>query len=264
MTCTFVAATPPTVTEVANAVVNPEPKIVMLVDAAPVAPDGSAVFGVMLMTASAGTEYVNAPFVETVVESGLVTVTLTASCSFGGPSGVRAVIEVGLTTTTSVAARAPKVTVAPVWKFVPVMVTNVPPDVGPLFGEMLPIVGEGSVYVNACDSVADWPSVFVTTTSTLPAACAGAVAVIDVAVAETFVAETPPNFTVGLLRNPVPLIVTTVPPPMLPLVGRMLATVGAGFATAFTFIVPNMVLCPEPQSGRLQTNANVPGVVAVN
>ena len=45
--------TPPTVTEVASAVVKPAPKIVTLVDPAPVAPDGSAIFGVMLMTASA-------------------------------------------------------------------------------------------------------------------------------------------------------------------------------------------------------------------
>ena len=44
------------------------------------APDGSAVFGVMLMTASAGTVYVNAPVAVPFVESGLVTETSTANC----------------------------------------------------------------------------------------------------------------------------------------------------------------------------------------
>src|SRR5579862_7487870 len=48
---------------------------------------------------------------------------------------------VPLTTTTFVAAVAPNVTVAPAAKLVPVIVTEVPPAVGPLFGEMLVTVG---------------------------------------------------------------------------------------------------------------------------
>src|SRR5881227_378061 len=98
----------------------------------------------MLMTASPGTLYVNAALAVTVVASGFVTVTLTANGCVTGPSGVRAVIEVALTTVTSVAGSAPKITVAPLWKFVPVIVTAVPPVVGPLFGETLLIVREGS------------------------------------------------------------------------------------------------------------------------
>lgn len=47
-----------------------------------------------------------------------------------------------LTTTTFVAAVPPNVTVAPVVKFVPVMVTAVPPAVVPLLGETLVTVGE--------------------------------------------------------------------------------------------------------------------------
>jgi len=57
------------------------------------------------------------------------------------PAGVVAVISVALTTTTLVAAAAPKVTVAPVAKFVPVIVTAVPPAVDPLFGDTLLTVG---------------------------------------------------------------------------------------------------------------------------
>src|ERR1700722_2501850 len=48
-----------------------------------------------------------------------------------------------LTTTTLVAAVLPKITVAPVTKFVPVMVTAVPPAVDPLLGLTLLTVGAG-------------------------------------------------------------------------------------------------------------------------
>jgi hypothetical protein len=51
------------------------------------------------------------------------------------------VIDVLLTTITLVAAVLPKVTVAPLAKLVPVIVTAVPPVVGPLFGETLVTVG---------------------------------------------------------------------------------------------------------------------------
>jgi hypothetical protein len=44
-------------------------------------------------------------------------------------------------TVTFVAAALPKVTVAPAAKFVPVMVTAVPPATGPLFGLTLLTVG---------------------------------------------------------------------------------------------------------------------------
>jgi hypothetical protein len=45
------------------------------------------------------------------------------------------------TTATLVAAVPPKVTVAPAAKFVPVIVTAVPPAVDPLFGDTLLTVG---------------------------------------------------------------------------------------------------------------------------
>jgi hypothetical protein len=68
----------------------------------------------------------------------LVTVTVTAPAD---PAVVVAVILVLLTTATLVAAALPKVTVAPVAKFVPVMVTAVPPAATPLLGETLVTVG---------------------------------------------------------------------------------------------------------------------------
>jgi hypothetical protein len=57
------------------------------------------------------------------------------------PTGVVAVIVVLFTTATFVAAVLPNVTVAPAKKFVPVIVTAVPPAVGPLFGLTLLTVG---------------------------------------------------------------------------------------------------------------------------
>jgi hypothetical protein len=73
-----------------------------------------------------------------------VTVTGTAPAL---PAGVVAVICVELTTTTLVAALLPNVTIAPAAKFVPVIVTGVPPATGPLFGDTLDILGTGPVTV---------------------------------------------------------------------------------------------------------------------
>jgi hypothetical protein len=68
----------------------------------------------------------------------LVTVTVTAPAL---PAGVVAVIVVPFTTTTLVAAVLPNVTVAPEAKFVPVIVTAVPPEDEPLIGLILLTVG---------------------------------------------------------------------------------------------------------------------------
>jgi hypothetical protein len=67
-----------------------------------------------------------------------VTVTVTAPAL---PAGVVAVMVVLFTTLTLVAAAVPNVTVAPAAKFVPVIVTAVPPAVDPLFGLTVPTVG---------------------------------------------------------------------------------------------------------------------------
>jgi hypothetical protein len=50
-------------------------------------------------------------------------------------------MDVLLTTTTLVAAAEPNVTVAPAAKFVPVIVTAVPPAATPLLGDTLLTVG---------------------------------------------------------------------------------------------------------------------------
>ena len=70
----------------------------------------------------------------------VVTVTFTVP---GCPAGETAVIEVDETTVTLVAATVPKSTVAPGIKLVPVMVTEVPPVVGPEVGLTVVTIGAG-------------------------------------------------------------------------------------------------------------------------
>jgi hypothetical protein len=70
----------------------------------------------------------------------LVTVTVVAPAL---PAGVVAVIVVLFTTTTFVADALPNFAAAPLAKFVPVIVTAVPPAAGPLFGLTPVTVGTG-------------------------------------------------------------------------------------------------------------------------
>ena len=74
------------------------------------------------------------------VPPGVVTVTL----SVPEPLGEVTVIDVPELTTTDVPAVPPKLTVEPVTKPVPVMVTEVPPAVGPAVGLMDVTVGATS------------------------------------------------------------------------------------------------------------------------
>jgi len=72
-------------------------------------------------------------------------------------------------------------------------------------------------------------SVFVTTMLTAPAAWAGEVALIDVLlITVTPVADDPPMLTVAPVRKPVPVMVRLVPPLIVPVLGAIEATVGAG------------------------------------
>ena len=60
-------------------------------------------------------------------------------------AGDTAVIDVGEFTTTPVADSDPNFTVAPVMNPVPVIVTDVPPDVGPVAGDSDVTVGTAAV-----------------------------------------------------------------------------------------------------------------------
>jgi hypothetical protein len=69
------------------------------------------------------------------------------------------VIVVLFTTTTLVAAAVPNVTAAPAAKFVPPIVTDVPPATGPLFGLTLVTVGSGpETFPNATICITHGPA----------------------------------------------------------------------------------------------------------
>jgi hypothetical protein len=156
-------------------------------------------------------------------EPTLVTVTVTAPTV---PAGVVAVIVVLFTTATFVAAVEPNVTVAPETKFVPVIVTDVPPEFDPLFGLTPVTVGAGAK-VNPLARLPLNPPELVTVTVTAPAVPAGVVAVIEVLLTTvTFVAAAEPNATVSPETKLVPVIVTAVPPASAPPFGDTLVTVG--------------------------------------
>jgi hypothetical protein len=131
-----------------------------------------------------------------------------------------------LTTVTPLAATPPNETAAPATNPDPVIVTEAPPEAGPDAGETEVIVG-GALYVNPLVSVPDCPSGLVTTTLTVPAECAGVVAVMDEPLTTvTPVAAIPPIETVAPETNPDPVIVTDVPPTVDPEAGDMPLTVG--------------------------------------
>src|SRR4029079_14214512 len=156
-------------------------------------------------------------------------------------AGVVAVIDVALATVTFVAAVPPTVTVAPVAKFVPVIVTFVPPAVDPLVGE-IPVTVGGVPYVNPFVRVPLRPLGFVAVTLTAPAACAGVTAVIDVELATvTLVAAVPPIVTVAPVAKFVPVIVTFVPPAVVPAVGEIAVTVGGA-----TYVNPDARVALNP------------------
>src|SRR5262249_45706229 len=142
-------------------------------------------------------------------------------------------ISVSEITVKAVAALVPKVTALAPVNLLPVMYTTVPPAVLPEVG--LIAVTEGAVaaeYVYwSAAPVADVPLGVVTVISTTPAARGGAVA--RMVVAETtvkLVAAVVPKDTPLAPLKFVPVIVTTVPPPVVPEVGVIAVTVGAAAA----------------------------------
>jgi hypothetical protein len=72
------------------------------------------------------------------------------------------------------------------------------------------------------------PLYVVTVTSTVPAACGGAMAVMEVSLLTVKLsAATEPKLTAVAAVKPLPLMVTVVPPPLLPLLVSRPVTLGA-------------------------------------
>src|ERR1700722_7957550 len=123
------------------------------------------------------------------------------------PADDVAVIEVAELTVKLVALVVPNFTaVAPV-KLLPVIVTDVPPEAGPVVGE-IDVTAGATTYVKwSLGAVTLVPPGVVTVMSTVPAP-AGAVAVIDVAeLTVKPVALATPNFTTVAPARLVPVIV---------------------------------------------------------
>jgi hypothetical protein len=122
----------------------------------------------------------------------------------------------------------PKRTAVAFSKFVPVIVTVVPPDVGPAVG-LTPVTVGAATYVNrSADEVADVPPAVVTVTSTVPAVPEGLRSTICVAVSLVkLLTMVVPKRTAVALPKFVPVIVTDVPPDVGPAVGLRPDTVGA-------------------------------------
>jgi hypothetical protein len=159
------------------------------------------------------------------VPPGVATVTSTTPAE---PAGEVAVTLVSFTTVNEVAAVLPKLTaVAPVSPL-PAMVTTVPPASGPAMGEISLTTG-ATVYVKwSAELVAELPPGVVTVTSTVPASPAGEVAVMLVSLTTVPpVAAALPKLTAVAPVNPLPAMVTTVPPTSGPAVGEIPVTTGA-------------------------------------
>jgi hypothetical protein len=161
------------------------------------------------------------------VPPAVVTVTSTAPAD---PAGEVAVISVALTGV-KLAAVVSNLTAVGLLRWVPVIVTDVPPPVGPDDGLTAVTVGPATYVKLSAALVALVPPAVVTVTSTAPADPAGEVAVIEVALTGVNeLAAVVPNLTaVGLLRW-VPVIVTVVPPPVGPADGLTPVTLGQGLS----------------------------------
>jgi hypothetical protein len=146
----------------------------------------------------------------------------------GAWAGVVAVTLVGDVTWTAVAVVEPNMTVVVPVRWVPVMVTLVPPVVDPVVGVTDVTAGPGVTKVKAV-GLEPVPCVVLTETVTLPGAWAGVVAVTFVGdVTCTDVAVVKPNVTVVVPVRCTPVMITLVPPVVDPEVGVTVVTVGAG------------------------------------
>jgi hypothetical protein len=83
-------------------------------------------------------------------------------------------------------------------------------------------------------------------TLVVPAVCAGVVAVMEVLpTTVTPVAEAPPNLTDAPERKPVPVMMTAVPPAVLPEAGETLLIVGAGLLVEYVNPFVSVSLWPS-------------------
>ena len=142
-------------------------------------------------------------------------------------AGELAVICVSEFTVKLAAAVPPKLIAVTVVRREPVMVTDVPPAVVPAVGLTEVTTGIPKVYFEPAE-VAEVPAALVAVMSTVPAASAGDVAVIWVSeLTVKLVAAVLPKLTAVTLIKPVPVMVTDVPPAVVPAAGLTDVITGA-------------------------------------
>ena len=150
-----------------------------------------------------------------------VTVTLTVEAAWAGAT---ALITCEDSTWTTGAATLQKWTVAPLVNPIPVRVTIVPPAVVPLVGEMEATTGNSAVTRLKANLLAPerllLPAEVMTVTPTVAACSAGEIAAINVEeITRKLSALAAPKSTALVPMNPVPAIITLVPPAVEPLEG---------------------------------------------
>ena len=167
--------------------------------------------------------------------AGFVTVTFTVPAVAISAAGIVTTIWVLVTDEGVIAGLAPKLTVAPVTKPVPVIVSvnAAPPTVAEAGAIEVSVGPETALIVN--DRLPDVPppgAGFVTVTVAVPAVAISAAviaAVNCVALTNVVVLAAPLNFTTDVDTNPVPLTVRVkAAPPAVALVGEREVAVGAG------------------------------------
>jgi hypothetical protein len=95
--------------------------------------------------------------------------TITSTVPGAAPAGTAAVSWVLEVKWTDVAAAPPKLTVAPLVKPVPVIVTELPPETGPASGVTPVTAGAGSYVYWSAGLIAEVPPIVETVMSTVPA-----------------------------------------------------------------------------------------------
>ena len=167
--------------------------------------------------------------------AGFVTVTFTVPAVAISAAGIVATIWVLVTDEGVIAGLAPKFTVAPATKPVPVRVNvnAAPPTVAEAGANEVSVGAEAALIVN--DRLPDVPppgAGFVTVTVAVPAVAISAAviaAVNCVALTNVVVLAAPLNFTTDVDTKPVPLTVRVkAAPPAVALVGEREVAVGAG------------------------------------
>jgi hypothetical protein len=196
-------------------------------------------------------------FVGALVPAAVVTRTWTV------PAACAGAVTVSCEEDTNVAGRAdpaePNVTVAPGTNPLPVIVTVFAPASGPPVGLTPETTGAPNAYRSlfVCALV---PPPVVTNTSTVPAACAGAVTVScdeDTNVAGS-ADPAEPNVTVAPGTNPLPVIVTVFAPATGPPPGLTAVTVGGPTVSVALAVLPVPPLIEETVALLLQSPAVVP------